>query len=802
MTSYQQYQQQFARALVPAAASVGRAAPSAESAASAGWSPALEALVDAFPYYGDPDWDAAHRGALGNLLESNLPNNRIAPHPNESGFGYATSYSYNGSYSGYRDAFFHGVGQTAAANQVAALVQGVNGGLNGSWWGNYGVTVLTDAVRQRISIGVNSSKLTSDLSSNNGSLLPALAASYLGVFQVGYAATAAALNAINASGQAAASCTALCSAIAAGQFTANINQAIAMGGDSTNAATWFLFNLWIALKALGCADVDGAIRGFQAAGLVVPGPVGPSSWWNGGYTSWYVPLSGSDVVSVAGATITASMPEQSISAYASPAPVIPIPVNTSEGNGYSQSLVNWGSLNWYTPPSSSCFGVGTGVLMADGSVKPIERVQVGDLVLSQLGPRKVVLIESPRRGKRTLYQLNSLDLFVTSGHPFRAANPAGPLRLAIEPWVLLDAIPTMTAAGVGTLDEGALLAGRSRGDGKSVLVTHIDRHEVGDGDAGQVCVYDLLLENWEKGYATYFVGGPETFLAVDAETADPLHDLPGTAAILAAMEVALPACRDKLTDPERQLPVILSRLGGAEWSALQGRAARQAEPSEMVRRPPIPGPAFYMRDGAWDPHASLLEHHLVRQFGRVLRREAASGWRGATGAPAPGDHLAVYVHDVEWLGESPLPGGTAGAVQLQLRGWTFATDLVEEVAFRTGDRPTWHLTLDRSVDLGRIPAGVPSAALVGAVVTELHTVGRFRAVVDAGSLQGGASEQFLFAPGGEIIGRIALELRRVARPGLVMERRRAEQWTERHALAAAIGLGRQIGHAIASQLQR
>jgi hypothetical protein len=44
-----------------------------------------------------------------------------------------------------------------------------------------------------------------------------------------------------------------------GQFSANINQGLSAGGDSAIAATWFLFNLWITLKALGPADVGNAL---------------------------------------------------------------------------------------------------------------------------------------------------------------------------------------------------------------------------------------------------------------------------------------------------------------------------------------------------------------------------------------------------------------------------------------------------------------------------------------------------------------------------------------------------------------
>src|SRR5690242_14371028 len=75
----------------------------------------LYAFVNAFPPYGYSGWGDAHRGALVNLLESRLPNDAIAPQPDEYGYGYMVTYGYSGPYKGYADAFFGGV----AAQQPA-----------------------------------------------------------------------------------------------------------------------------------------------------------------------------------------------------------------------------------------------------------------------------------------------------------------------------------------------------------------------------------------------------------------------------------------------------------------------------------------------------------------------------------------------------------------------------------------------------------------------------------------------------------------------------------------------------------
>src|SRR5262249_11371421 len=67
----------------------------------------------------------------------------------------------------------------------------------------------------------------------------------------------------------------------------------------------------------------------------------------------------------------------------------------------------------------SCFVAGTRVTMADGSMKPIEQIRVGDPVLGPEGEvNRVIGIERPFLGTRKLYALNESGYFVTAEHPF------------------------------------------------------------------------------------------------------------------------------------------------------------------------------------------------------------------------------------------------------------------------------------------------------------------------------------------------------------------------------------------------
>ncbi|WP_203879986.1 hypothetical protein, partial [Planobispora takensis] len=211
------------------------------------------------------------------------------------------------------------------------------------WWQDYAIAVITDAARQ--AAPVNDGRLEDDLAGLNRTFTPALTASVLATFQTGYRPVADALGALTTAGQLPQACAALVAAVAAESFTANINIAMAAGGDSTQAATWFLYSLWITLKALGSPDVDGEITARQAAGLTVPSQIGPQHWWQGGYATWYAPLAGPDIAPSIGGMLTAGMPEQKTTVYSGGS--YPEYDNVTAASGYSQSLCCWGSLARY-----------------------------------------------------------------------------------------------------------------------------------------------------------------------------------------------------------------------------------------------------------------------------------------------------------------------------------------------------------------------------------------------------------------------------------------------------------------------
>jgi hypothetical protein len=787
MATYQELAQKFARFFADV------------HVAMAGMHPGLQTLIDALPYYGDHAFQLAHRGTLANLLQVNLPNDPIAPQPGEAAFGGNTFYTYTGPYSGYRDAFYHGVGLSSAAGNLRTIVLASQSNLNDKWWADYAVITLTDAIRQAIGGALDTGKLAAGLTRCNSAFLPALAASYYAVYGNGFAPTANALQALKASGKSAQANTELVQCILSGQFTANINQAIAEGGESTEAAVWFLFNLWITLKSLGNPDVDDVIRKAQIVGLAVPPQVGPGSWWTGGYTSWWVQLSGSDVADAASGAIHAAMPQRSETSHppqggaSGGAYNRPSIGSNAPANGYSLSLLQWGKLSAY---STSCFGKGTGVLMADGSVKPIEQVKLGDEVQSDDGPRKVLLIESPPRGGRKLYRPNRLNAYATVGHPFRTPPGIGPARVAVDPWDLMDSVPTMTEQGVGLLEPGCKLLATGPNGLQEVTLAQLDEFEA---DAGsEECLYDLVVEKRKGGVLScYYVGGPDTFLAVDTETTDPLHSPPTTVAIVTAMSIALANCRRHLTDPGRQIPGILTQVRLPD--ALSEMRTPSPAANGKLARPKVPNQDFYMNDGAWDPHASMLECHLVRHFGRMLRRKTAMGWL-APSQPEAADHLAIVVRDFQLLGAVTIGRNAELCIKLRLREGNVAVRQ-QKLKVQLGAQPIWDIALDRVVEFGWIPQGPGQASLWGSVTVDAQEIGRFMATITEHSLNERTTEYLLFSGESKVVGRIAIDLRRNAAHELVGAQERRTGWKSRDANILAMNIGGQIGREIATKLE-
>ncbi|MEM0999105.1 MAG: hypothetical protein AAGN35_18750 [Bacteroidota bacterium] len=254
----------------------------------------LITLVDGIPYLRAPEWETAHRNPLANLMAIHSGTAPVVV-PDGEPFWHIEMKS--GNHGTYKEAFFRTYSANEVSDRVFALTHGASEAINENWWGNYNVPILTDAIADTYEVYVDTGRISSELDRYNQELQPALSATVQGVYEKGYPPTSGPFAALQSRGEAPAAALLLDEAITNGQFTNNVNALMNNLPDGPPAATWFLFNLWISLKALGYGDVDAAITRYQSdeVGLIILPEIAPYNWWNGEYTSWYSQMSGSVV---------------------------------------------------------------------------------------------------------------------------------------------------------------------------------------------------------------------------------------------------------------------------------------------------------------------------------------------------------------------------------------------------------------------------------------------------------------------------------------------------------------------------
>lgn len=341
-TTFQEYHEELTQYLVEAIVE-GSSAPSTTSSDDI-----LEALVldlvSAIPYYDQPGYQEALRLAVGTQLAMTLPNSSNTPEPDHQEGQATYEYYYTGNYSGYRDAFYHRINNTPVQQRLETEVTLAAPELGQGWWEHYSVALLTDAIHQDASVSINSTKLNDELQLKHREFIPGLSPSYYAVFMLGYLPTASAYDAIVQNGNLPAAAQILNDSISSPLFQTNFNAVIHSGGNGMPAAEWYLFNLWISLKALGMPDVDGAILEHTEEGLDVPSSLGPTKWWRGDYNNWFAQMDGSAVIEPAPSVIVMDFPEDEKSYYPGHGYLTE---HVSLSNGYGKSFCQWGNLNYY-----------------------------------------------------------------------------------------------------------------------------------------------------------------------------------------------------------------------------------------------------------------------------------------------------------------------------------------------------------------------------------------------------------------------------------------------------------------------
>jgi hypothetical protein len=133
--------------------------------------------------------------------------------------------------------------------------------------------------------------------------------------------------------------------------------------------------------------------------------------------------------------------------------------------------------------------------MADGSVKNIEDVTIGEQVLGTDGVANTVLgYDRPMLGTRLLYSFNGGEYFVTAEHPFLTTD--GWKSLSV-PALIAEDPDLAEALGVTTLEVGDEIM---RLDGTTQLIETIDSQAAPDQQ-----LYNFILDGNNTYHADEYV---------------------------------------------------------------------------------------------------------------------------------------------------------------------------------------------------------------------------------------------------------------------------------------------------------
>lgn len=309
---------------------------------------------------------------------------------------------------------------------------------------------------------------------------------------------------------------------------------------------WELFNHYAKLTALGCsvAEIDAAITRIVAQGLAVPEPLRAGAWhrtapWFGG------DLRGGDVAEANGAMLATKC-------HVYPGSMFPSCI--SEDNSLEFTARSQPGTGYRHVPSSSCFAPGTRVVMADGALRPIEDVGVGDEVATPDGPRAVILRPQPLRGDRVLERFEGTAFAFATSHPFVTAGGEAAYAAA-DPESLARSVPTLGQFGIRPLAGAELLRRTTNGKTDPWAAPPLRTVPEERPDT----LYDLYLAVGGDGRSEYFAGDESVQVLVSSEVPRFAAAPETTAVVLRVLEQAGPAVLGALADvPDESFEDLLT----------------------------------------------------------------------------------------------------------------------------------------------------------------------------------------------------------------------------------------------------
>ncbi|MFC6977866.1 hypothetical protein [Microbulbifer taiwanensis] len=388
-------------------------------------------------------------------------------------------------------------------------------GLSGSYWRNFNVALLCEAmykITSNLRKQLDHKRAERDIASYMGTLLSSAMPFYSSLLEQVAGPVKSAFDAIGSASYVAAR-SAYLSLIQSPPF-ADAKLAQVASGTWGNG-DWEMFHHFAKLKVLGAsdADINGVIDYLKGQDVPIPASVDRGRWqcygrWFGNDISWHdIQADASDGILkeicyvYPGSRWPSCMRESNAYEFTA---------NSQPGNGYREV------------PSSSCFKAGARVVMADGTLKNIEQVAAGDLVKVPGGSKEVRMLAEPLRLKRQMYSLAGHSFEFSATHPFVLYSAATarqePYLAAVDPIGLIDTIPTSASLGVVSLGvgRGRQLARYSAEEGLVAADVAGINTDPGLGSETEV-LYDLVVDFGSDGLSEYFVGDDRGQYLVSSE---------------------------------------------------------------------------------------------------------------------------------------------------------------------------------------------------------------------------------------------------------------------------------------------
>jgi len=447
---------------------------------------------------------------------------------------------------------------------------------------------------------------------------------------------------------------------------------------------WELFNHWIILLQLGQSieEIDKLINRLKIRGLPIHSSVDAGQWIN--YVDWPGWRAWINCEAMR-ADASNGILERVCTYYSGSY----YPSCMDEENSFEFTAGSQPGEKYRSVPSGSCFTSQTKVLMADGHIKAIAEVKVGEKVRTPKGTATVNIVATPPRAGRKLVCINNLNFGFTETHPWMTysamAHQQSPLFAVAQPIALMESVPYFSTWGITHLTANNLeLAGFSVEKGLNpTKIENLADYLITEQEN---ILYDLIVEMDEDGVSEYIIGDGNHFFIVSSEVprikTAPLASFVMTTILMNSWRTLQKII---ISSSEEQYPKALfhnlyvtsSNLMAHSLETIQ-KKDRQATNLNMAL---LNSPKAALKDLTqsfmdssgqnglqYNQAMGYTFEILIRLFGEEIKGAIALGWRRfANLSEDNAQILAISVHHLDLFGTEAIPQNETLKVSLTLK---------------------------------------------------------------------------------------------------------------------------------------